>query len=165
MNEGQGLVLGCSDHKIFGHQTQKWCRPLYTLLQKINNWHRSPTSSSMVLLFVAMQCSIMTEFLLILCISNNMINIKDVNMNNKMLFREFKRVRELCMNIYVTQVIHFFSATNATLIPTWTPKKTSFCCGFNRFEKQSEHFQNCSELIQSFDLNTFHIMWWLSLNI
>lgn len=62
----------------------------------------------MVLLFVAMQCSIMTEFLLILCISNNMINIKDVNMNNKMLFREFKRVQELCMQIYVTQVIHFF---------------------------------------------------------
>lgn len=62
----------------------------------------------MVLLFVAMQCSIMTEFLLILCISNNMINIKDVNMNNKMLFGEFKRVQELCMQIYVTQVIHFF---------------------------------------------------------
>ena len=78
-----------------------------------------------------------------------MINIKDVNMNNKMLFREFKRVRELCMNIYVTQVIHFFLQQ---MQPSYQHELPSFCYRFNRFERQPEHFQNCSELIQSFDL-------------
>lgn len=48
-----------------------------------------------------------------------MINIKDVNMNNKMLFREFKRVQELCMHIYVTQVIHFFLQQMQQMQPSY----------------------------------------------